>query len=177
MFGLSRTRFDLPGGGSVEIPEPYNRKPSYPTSGVRMSNDALIAYRNWRPTMSGHPECDGMIAVARSERFATLRDVVSGSRGALSIQWRAANTVAGTAWTGNEQTYPIDEREGEDGPELLQLLSVHRVGFLDVYDDPGLMYAAGDRNGLHIVVWITNRQGGARKAVSLATRIAASFRA
>lgn len=85
--------------------------------------------------------------------------------------------MAGTARSSNEQKYPPEERQGEHGPELAQLLAVHRVGMLDVYDDPALIYVAGSRNGLHIAVWITNRQGGPRRALRLVERIAASFAA
>lgn len=168
---------DLPGGGSVLITEPYNRNPSYPTYAERneVSSDMLIAYRNWRSTMSGHPECDGVIAVGRIERFGTLKDFVLKARGALSIQWSAADTVPGTAWTSDERRYPLEEREGESGPELVQALAVHRSGWLDVYDDPALLYAAGNRNSLNIAIWITNKQGGARRALQHANRIAASF--
>ena len=168
---------DLPGGGSVLVPEPYNRKPSYPTYAEKheLGRDLLVAYRNWRSTMSGHPECDGMIAVGRIERFESFRDFVLKARGGLSIQWSAADTVPGTAWTSNEQRYPLEARDGEKGPELVQVLAVHRSGWLDVYDDPALLYAAGNRNGLNIAVWITNRQGGARRALHLVDRIAASF--
>lgn len=161
--------------GSVLMPEPYNRKPSYPTYGERVANDVLVGYRNWRSTMSGHPECDGMIAVGLASEFESLRAFMTTCRGALSIQWGAADTVPGTGWTANEQRYPVEERDGEEGPELVQLLAVHRVGWLDVYDDPALMYVAGNRNGLHVGVWITNKHGGARRAVSLVQRIMRSF--
>lgn len=168
---------DLPGGGSVLIAEPYNRKPSYPTYADKrgIGDELLVAYRNWRSTMSGHPECDGVIAVGRAERFDSLKGFMNMARGALSIQWSAADTVAGTAWTSNEQRYPLEERQGEHGPELVQLLAVHRVGIFDVYDDPALMYVAGNRNGLNIAVWITNRQGGPQRALKLVERIAKSF--
>lgn len=168
---------DVPGGGSVLIAEPYNRKPSYPTYAEKngVSREALIAYRNWRPTMSGHPECDGMIAVGRIERFATFKDFVVMARGALSIQWSAADTVPGTAWTSDERRYPLEEREGDNGPELVQVLAVHRSGWFDVYDDPALLYAAGNRNGLNIAIWITTKQGGAKRALQHVDRIAASY--
>lgn len=167
---------NLPGGGSVLIPEPYDRKPSYPTYAERqgVGENVLIAYRNWRPTMSGHPECDGMIAVGASDRFESLRNFMQTTRGGLSIQWAAADTVAGTGWSANEQTYPIEERSGDSGPELVQLLAVHRSGFFDVYDDPALMYVAG-RGAINVGVWITNRLGGAKRALQLVHRIAASL--
>lgn len=167
---------NLPGGGSVLIPEPYDRKPSYPTYAARqgVGENALIAYRNWRPTMSGHPECDGMIAVGAADRFESLREFMQTARGALSIQWAAADTVAGAGWSANEQTYPIQERSGESGPELVQALAVHRSGFFDVYDDPALMYVAG-RGAINVGVWIANRQGGARRALQLVDRVAASL--
>jgi len=157
------------------IPEPYNRKPTYPTYGERIAGEMLIAYRNWRPTMSGHPECDGMIAVGLAGKFPELRDFMRTARAALSIQWSHADTVAGTGFTADEQKYPIEERRGESGPELVQVLVVHRVGFFDVYDDPALMYVVGEQRGVHVGVWITNWQGGARRALKLASGIAASF--
>lgn len=165
----------VPKGGSVLMPEPYNRIPSYPAYSARVADKVLIGYRNWRSTMSGHPECDGMIGVGRVSEFHTLRNFMGTCRSALSIQWSAADTVPGTAWTANEERYPVEERDGEHGPELVQLLSVHRVGWLDVYDDPALMYVAGNLNGIHVGVWITNRHGGAKRALSLVRRIAASF--
>ncbi len=166
---------NVPGGGSVLMPEPYNRKPSYPAYSARVADKVLIGYRNWRSTMSGHPECDGMISVGLAAEFESLRAFMTTSCAALSIQWGAADTVVGTAWTGNEQRYPVEERDGDEGPELIQLLAVHRVGWLDVYDDMALMYVAGNRNGLHVGVWITNKHGGARRATSLVQRIAHSF--
>lgn len=57
----------------------------------------LIGYRNWRSTMSGHPECHGMIGVGLATEFESLRAFMSTCRGALSIQWSAADTVPGTA--------------------------------------------------------------------------------
>lgn len=167
----------MPHGGSVLIPEPYNRKPSYPTNAERhgVGEELLVAYRNWRSTMSGHPECDGMIAVGRIDRFESLLDFLRTARGGLSIQWSDADRIPGQKWTGDEKRYPAEERSGSAGPEMIQLLAVHRVGWLDVYDDPALMFAAGKRNDLNIAVWITNRHGGARRAQHLVDRIAASF--
>lgn len=166
---------NVPGGGSVLVPEPYDRAPRYPTYGARIAEDVLVRYRNWRSTLSGHPECDGMITIARADRFDSLQEFMTTSRAGLSIQWSAADKVAGTAWTANKERYPVEQRDGERGPELLQALAVHRVGWFDVYDDPTLMYVAGDRNGLNIGVWITSGHGGARRASSLVQRIAASF--
>lgn len=165
----------VPGGGSVLVPEPYNRVPSYPAYGERIADEVLVGYRNWRSTMSGHPECDGMIAVGLVSKFGSLRAFMQTSRNGLSIQWSAADTVPGTAFTSNEQRYPVEENDGEEGPELVQLLAVHRSGWFDVYDDPALMYVASSRSSVHVAVWIKNKHGGARRAVSLVRRIAASF--
>ncbi len=167
---------DVPGGGSVAIPEPYNRRPSYPTYGDRAADKVLFCYRNWRSTLSGHPECEGLVAIARAQTFPDLRAFRSSCSVGLSIQWACADRIPAQAWTGEEQRYPIEERGGPDGPELMQLLCVHRVGFFDVYDDPALMLVAGFRNQVHVGVWITQRQGGSRRAVRLVDRIAASFR-
>jgi hypothetical protein len=129
---------NVPRGGSVLVPEPYNREPDYPTYAQKhgLGDEMLVAYRNWRSTMSGHPECDGMIAVGRADRFASLREFVLAARGGLSIQWSDADRIPGQKWTGDEKRYPVEEQSGSTGPELVQLLAVHRVGWLDVYDDP-----------------------------------------
>ena len=168
---------DVPGGGSVLIAEPYNRAPDYPTYAQKrgLNDEMRVAYRNWRSTMSGHPECDGMIAVGRTERFESLRHFMVTARGGLSIQWSDADRIPGQKWTGDEKRYPIEERGSPVGSEMIQLLAVHRVGWLDVYDDPALMYIVGDRNGLNIAIWITNKQGGAKRALQHVDRIAASF--
>ena len=165
----------MPEGGSVAIPEPYNRKPSYPTYGERGDGKVLFAYRNWRSTMSGHPECDGLVTVARATTFPDLREFKASCSVGLSIQWSHADTIPGQRWTGDEKRYPGEERGGPHGPEMVQLLCVHRVGFFGVYDDPAVMYVAGFRNGVHVGVWITDRHGGIRRAVQIVDRIAASF--
>lgn len=177
MFGLSKTRMSLPGGGSVLVPEPYNRTPSYPTYAGKygLGQNMLVAYRNWRSTMSGHPECDGMIAVGRTERFESLNAFMRSARGGLSIHWSDADRIPGQAWDGNEKRYPAEESEGPAGPQIVQLLSVGRVGFLKPYDLPALMYVAGNRNGLHLAIWIANTHGGANKAERLVESMAASF--
>ncbi len=177
MFGLSNTRKNLPGGGSVLVPEPYNRPPRYPTYAERndLGADMLVAYRNWRSTLSGHPECDGMIAVARAERFGSLRDFMQSARGGLSIHWSDADRIPNQAWDGNEKRYPAEESDTPEGPQILQILSVGHTGWLKPYDLPALMYVAGNRNGLHLAVWIANAHGGAKKAQRLVNAIAASF--
>ena len=122
----------IPGGGSVIIAEPYNRHPDYPTYAEKhgVNAEMRVAYRNWRSTMSGHPECDGMIAVGRIERFDSLRDFMIKARGGLSIQWSDADRIPGQKWTGDEKRYPVEDRDGPAGQEMIQLLAVHRVGWL-----------------------------------------------
>jgi len=177
VFGLSKTRMSLPGGGSVLVPEPYNRTPSYPTYATKQSlgRDMLVAYRNWRSTMSGHPECDGMVAVARAERFESLKYFMQTARAGLSIHWSDADRIPGQAWDGNEKRYPAEESDGAAGPQIVQLLSVNYVGFLKPYDLAALMYAAGNRNDLHIAIWIADVHGGTKRAERLVNAVAASF--
>lgn len=177
MFGFSSTRMSLPGGGSVLVPEPYNRKPNYPTYAEKygLDRDMLVAYRNWRSTLSGHPECDGMIAIGRAERFTSLQAFMQSARNGLSIQWSDADRIPGQAWDGNEKRYPAEESDGAEGPQIVQILAVNRVGFFSPHTDTALMYIAGDRNGFHIGVWIAAAHGGAKKATRLVNRIAASF--
>jgi hypothetical protein len=75
--------------------------------------------------MSGRPECNGLVAVGR---FESLRDFMGTGRVGLSISWAHADKIPGQPWTGDEKLYPVEERGGSSGPELVQLLSVHRVG-------------------------------------------------
>lgn len=135
----------------------------------------LFAYRNWRSTLSGHPECDGLVTVARATLFADIAAFKASCSVGLSIQWSDADAIPGQRWTGEVKRYPVEERRGPHGPEMVQLLSVHRVGFLKPYDDPAVMYVAGFRNGVHVGVWIADRHGGVHRAVQLVDRIAASF--
>jgi hypothetical protein len=135
----------------------------------------LVAYRNWRPTMSGHPECDGMIAIARSDRFETLERFASRGRATLSIQWGDADRIPGQAWEGNEKRYSVERQEGGDGPELIQQLAVHRVGFFGVYDEPAHMFAMQHKSGVNIAIWLYDKHGGVSGARKLAARISSSF--
>lgn len=177
MFGLSKTRMTLPGGGSVLVPEPYNRAPTYPTYAEKygLGENILVAYRNWRPTMSGHPECDGMIAIARAERFASLKNFMQSARAGLSIQWSDADRIPGQAWDGNEKRYPAEESDGSAGPQIVQLLAVNRVGFFQTYHMPALMFCADDQSELRLAVWIANQHGGEKKVLRLLRAIATSF--
>jgi hypothetical protein len=118
-------------------------------SGLRTR--CCFAYRNWRPTLSGHPECDGLIAVARANTFPDLREFKANCSIGLSIQWGYADKIPRQAWTGDEKRYPVEERGGPHGSEMVQLLSVHRVGVFGTYDDPALMFVAGFRSGVRRV--------------------------
>lgn len=174
-FAFAQTRITLPGGGSVMVPSPYDKKPSYPTYGERVAGEVLIGYRNWRSTMSGHPECDGMIAVGRAERFESLEKFMNTARGGLSIQWGAADTIPGTAWTADEKRYPVESATGATGRELVQQLAVHRVGFFDVYDEPAHMLVIAHPRGVHVAVWLYDKNGGLKGARKIIDRIAASY--
>jgi hypothetical protein len=174
LFASAQSRAALPGGGSVSVPSPYVTKPKYPAYSERVADKVLIGYRNWRSTMSGHPECDGMIAIGRSERFGSLERLVGAGRGGLSIQWADADRIPGQPWDGNEKRYVAERSEGESGPELIQQLAVHRVGFFDVYDEPAHLFAV-QTSGLSIAVWLYNKHGGVNGARKLASRIASSF--
>jgi hypothetical protein len=174
LFASAQSRSPLPGGGSVAVPSPYRTKPDYPTYADR-ADVVLVAYRNWRSTMSGHPECDGMIAVGLSERFQSLERFASTGRAALSIQWSDADRIPGQAWDGNERRYIAERRGGDSGPELIQQLAVHRVGFFGVYDEPAHMFAVQHASGLNIAVWLYDKHGGTSGARKLASRIASSF--
>src|SRR5262249_31307542 len=150
----------LPGGGSVQLPSPWNGKPSYPTYADRAGSDVLIGYRNWRSTMSGHPECDGMLGVGRSEKFPGLENFVRTCRAALSIQWSDADRMPGQAWDGNEKRWQLETQTGPNGPELVQQLAVHRVGFFGVYDEASHLYAVQYVSGVSVAMWLYDKHGG-----------------
>lgn len=173
----AQSRSAIPGGGSVIIPSPYNRKPSYPAYSERIAGRALIGYRNWRSTLSGYPECDGMLGVARSDGFRDLADFVQTCRAALSIQWSEADRIPGQPWDGNEKRYQAESLDGTDGPQLIQRLAVHRVGFFGVYDEAAHMFAVQHKAGLSIAVWLYDKHGGVSAGRKISQRIAASFEA
>lgn len=167
-------RSALPGGGSVLVPAQFQTKTDYPNYADRVP-EALVAYRNWESTMSGHPECDGMLAVGLPAQFDSLDRFVQSSRGALSSRWGAASTIPGQAWNGNERRYPVERSEGPSGPELTQQLAVTRSGFFGTYDEAAHLYAVQHRRGLHVAVWLYDKDGGIRGARALADQVAASL--
>ncbi len=176
LSAFAQARAALPGGGSVSVPSPYVTKPKYPAYSERVADKVLIGYRSWRSTMSGHPECDGMIAIGRSDRFGSVEDFVGTGRVGLSIAWGDADRVPSVRWGEDTQRYRAERREGENGPELIQQLSVHRVGFFDVYDEPAHMFAVQHKFGLNVGVWLYDKHGGIAGARKLASRIVASFK-
>lgn len=172
----AKGRVALLGGGSIAMPSPYKVDTKYPNK-AQPEWDVRIGYRNWRSTMSGHPECDGLIAVGRTDRFASLREFVSSGRAGASIAWSAASTIPGTAWTANEKRYEETETQGPGGLERTSQLSLHRVGFFDVYDDPARLFALQHTSGVSVAVWILDKHGGEKTARKLADRIGSSFQA
>jgi len=58
---------------------------------------------------------------------------------------------------------------------LQRELTVHLVGFWDVYDKPAHMYAVNHKGGLMIAVWIFDSHGGIQTARKLANEIAGSW--
>jgi hypothetical protein len=175
-FAFAQTRTAIPGGGSVTIPSPYRTKTEYPNNARDITN-ALFAYRNWRATMSGHPECDGMLGVAATAGFGDLRSFYQACRPGLSIHWADATLIPGQPWDGNEKRYQIEEGSGPSGPELTCRLAVHRVGFFGVYDEPAHLYAVQHRAGLNVAIWLYDKHGGVKGARRMADRITASYRA
>jgi len=170
---FAQTRMTLPGGGSVIVPSPFDKKPSYPTYADRTGGDVLIAYRNWRSTMSGYPECDGMLCIAHSSKFRDLADFVVSCKAGLSVQWSDSDRIPGQPWDGNEKRYERVLSPASD--ELTQQLSVHRVGFFSPYDEPSHLVAVRHASGLSIAIWLYDKHGGLNEARKMAHRIAASF--
>lgn len=173
-FAFAQTRAPLPGGGTIAVPSPYQVKTEYPNYADRVP-DALIAYRNWEATMSGHPDCDGMLAVALPARFASFDQFVQHSGGALSGRWSDASKIPGQPWDGKEKHYPIERAEGPEGPERTRQMAVTRSGWFSMYEEPAHLYAVAHRRGLHVAVWLYDKHGGIRGARKLADQIAASF--
>ena len=81
---------------------------------------------------SGHPECDGLIAVGRTDQFRDLVEFTACGRAAMSIHWSDADRMPNQAWTGDEKRFQPVAGQGASGPELVSELSVHGVGFFDV---------------------------------------------
>ena len=175
-FAFAQTRTPLPGGGSVVVPSPYKTKTDYPNYADRVP-DALIAYRNWEATMSGHPDCDGMLAVALPARFESFDRFVQWSGAALSGLWGDATKIPGQRWDGKEKRFLMESGEGPDGPERTRQLAVPRVGWLSTYDEPAHLYAVAHRRGLYVAAWLYDKHGGVRGARKLADQIVASFQA
>lgn len=166
----------LPGeGGRVTLPARYE---SISEGDYRWHDTGgVIAYRRYRSMASGTDECDGMIAVARSDAHESLDAFVNASRAALTTRWAFADETEGR-WYGEADTrLPVERKHGPSGPELSGLLSVHMVGFFDVYDKPGRFYAVEHEAGIRIAVWIFDSHGGEARARKMAEWIAGSFSA
>ena len=175
-FAFAQTRTPLPGGGSIVVPSPYRSKTDYPNYAHHVP-DALIAYHNWDSNISGHPDCDGMLAVGLPARFESFDRFVQQSPAALSGRWSAASTIPGQRWDGKEKQFPIERSDGPEGPERTRQLAVTRSGWFSTYDEPAHLYVVAHRRGLHIAVWLYDKHGGVRGARKIADQIAASFQA
>jgi hypothetical protein len=174
-FAFAQARLALPGGGTVMVPSPFDKKPSYPTYADRTGGDALIAYRTWRSTMSGYPECDGMLAVGHNDKFQNLADFVGSCRAALSVQWGDADRIPGQVWDGNEKRFAAESTSSPDSEEMIQQLAVNRVGFFGTHHEPSHLFAVRHKAGLSIALWLYDKHGGVAGARKTALRIAASF--
>lgn len=172
-FGVRAVRADLPGGGQVALPARYE---AVAEGNYRWRDTGgITAYRNHRSMLSGTSECDGMIAVARADRHASLDKFVSASRAMLTNRWSVADETEGR-WYGKEDTkLPVARRDGPSGPEISGVLSIHMVGTLRVYDKPGRFYAVEHKSGVRIAVWIFDSHGGEKQARKIAEAIAKSY--
>jgi len=168
------TRTQLSQGGSIILPSDYK-----PVAVGEYKHDdsisALIAYRNYRSTLAGSYECDGMVAVSHSRHHKGMRKFEQSVHGALTTSWAYADLKPG--WFGGEQkSFPIVEMKGPHGPELERELVVHVSGFWDVYDKPARMFVMHHRErGLMIAVWIFDAHGGLPRARRIAEDIVSSF--
>ena len=171
-FAEQGRRAALPGGGEIVFPARYE---AVTDDDYRFEDTGgRTAYRNHRSMMSGTSECDGMIAVARMDKHESLDAFVSASRAMLTTRWASAGETEGR-WYGKEDTkFPVERRNGPNGPELSGPLSVHIVGFFDVYDKAGRFFAI-ETGGLRIAVWNFNSHGGEKQARKMAAAIARSY--
>lgn len=166
-------RAPLPGGGSITFPAKY--APVLEGDFRWRSTGGVIAYRNHRSMASGTRECDGMIAVARLDAHEDLDEFVSAARAALTTRWAFGDETEGR-WYGKENTrLPVERRTGSAGPELSGALSIHIVGFFDVYDKPGRFYAVEHQGGVRVAVWLFDSHGGERQARRMADAVVKSF--
>ncbi|MFN4025207.1 MAG: hypothetical protein ACK4MQ_10250 [Hyphomonas sp.] len=166
-------RAPLPGGGSITFPAKY--APVHEGDFRWRSTGGVIAYRNHRSMASGTRECDGMIAVARVDAHEDLDEFVNAARGALTTRWAFGDETEGR-WYGKENTrLPVERRTGPAGPELSGPLSIHIVGFFDVYDKPGRFFAVEHQGGLRVAVWLFDSHGGEKQARRIADAVVKSF--
>lgn len=173
-LAFAQARSPVPGGGSVAVPSPFKLKTDYPNYADRVP-DALVAYRNWDSTLSGQPDCDGMVAVGLPARFASLDRFVQQAGAALSISWSASSELPGQRWDGKEKHAPIERAEGPDGPERTRTLAVSRVGWLGTYHELAHLYAVAHRRGLLVATWLYDKHGGIDGGRKLAAQLVASF--
>lgn len=164
----------LPKGGSVFVPAPYLAIPLDDRRAV--DTGALIAYHKYHSTMAGSHECEGVLAIAGAAAFKDLAEFIINARAALTTSWSYASESQ-TKWVANPEKFPGTRAAGPNGPERVGLQKVRKVGWLDVYDDPGVFYAIDDKRGVMIAIWMLNRHGGERRARAMAERIAASYKA
>jgi hypothetical protein len=97
----------LPGEGDrVTLPARYEAIPEgdyrwHDTGGV-------IAYRRYRSMASGTDECDGMIAVARSDAHESLDAFVNASRAALTTRWASQTRQKGAGMVKRIRAFPLN---------------------------------------------------------------------
>jgi hypothetical protein len=171
-FAARGKRAPLPGGGEVLVPSPYE---PVPEGDYRWRDTGgLIAYRHYRPMLSGTSECDGMIAIARKDAHEDFNSFVSASRSGLTTRWSYADESEGRWYGKPDERYPVERRMGPQGEELSGPLKVHMVGFFGVYDKPARFFAVDDGAGLRIAIGIFDSHGGEAKARRMADLIASS---
>lgn len=161
-------RIPLSGGGSILAPSHYATAPQ---RSFRQSS--IVLYRRLHHTLGGYVECDGLINIARRERFADLETFATETEDAATTNWLHGNLKPG--WTSFEsERFPITTQTGPLGAERVQQLELNASSILKPRRIAAWRIAMATEP-LLIQVWIFEKHGGLEKARVLAAEIVGAF--
>lgn len=135
---------------------------------------SIVLYRKLKHTLGGYEECDGMINVARRDRFSDLDAFAVETESAATTRWQYGKLKPG--WTSFEsEKFPVRSGDGPAGHERIQELSVNTPGFFKATVNVGWRVAVEHSAGLLVQVWLFEKHGGIQGAWKLVDEIAGSF--